>query len=362
MTEQESRALTVAPAGTAAMTVLDQAKILAASGFFPDIKSISQAAAKIMAGQELGVGPMASLRGVYIIDGAPRYAANLLGAVVKRSRRYDYLIITLDDTVCELAFTESGREIGRSRFTAEDAKKAGLVDRANWKKYPRNMLFARAMTNGVNWYCPDVAGGMEVIAYAEENGRPLEMDTVVDGHAYELPSESLPKVPEGAAYTPKATKGQLASIHIIAKEIGWIDGADKVRYYYELGRLFGVEHATELAQSQAAALIEYMASERDRQRGEAEEPRFFGARGPGGGVIARTTGEITQPPARLEPPAVAEWEEYKGLVESAQRIGLDIVRYADFAREDVSGARLATLREELQREIDERQPALPMGQ
>jgi hypothetical protein len=50
-----------------------------------------------------------------------------------------------------------GKEsIGVSKFTIEDAKKAGTK---NLDKYPANMLFARAMSNGVKWYTPDVFNG-----------------------------------------------------------------------------------------------------------------------------------------------------------------------------------------------------------
>jgi hypothetical protein len=38
----------------------------------------------------------------------------------------------------------------------EDAKKAGTK---NLDKYPKNMLFARAISNGVKWYTPDVFAG-----------------------------------------------------------------------------------------------------------------------------------------------------------------------------------------------------------
>jgi hypothetical protein len=57
------------------------------------------------------------------------------------------------DSVCRIAFTEGGQPIGESVFTLADAKKAGTQ---NLDKFPRNMLFARAMSNGVRWYCPDV--------------------------------------------------------------------------------------------------------------------------------------------------------------------------------------------------------------
>ena len=32
----------------------------------------------------------------------------------------------------------------------------------NWRKYPKNMLFARAISNGVKWHCPDVMNGQPV--------------------------------------------------------------------------------------------------------------------------------------------------------------------------------------------------------
>ena len=51
------------------------------------------------------------------------------------------------------AFVEHGKEIGRSRFDKADATKAGTQ---NVDKFARNMLFARAISNGVKWYCPDV--------------------------------------------------------------------------------------------------------------------------------------------------------------------------------------------------------------
>jgi hypothetical protein len=37
-------------------------------------------------------------------------------------------------------------------------------------KFPRNMLFARAMSNGVKWYCPDVTSGVTVYSEGEISG------------------------------------------------------------------------------------------------------------------------------------------------------------------------------------------------
>ena len=145
----------------------DVAKTLVQSGFFQDTKSISQAIVKILAGREVGIGAFASMRGVHIIKGNPSYNANIMASMVKGSGRYNYRVVKLDDTVCELAFSEKidGRweVVGTSTFTIADAKKAGTQ---NIDKFPRNMLFARAMSNGVKWFCPDVMNGQT--AYVPE--------------------------------------------------------------------------------------------------------------------------------------------------------------------------------------------------
>ena len=159
------------------------AKAMAASGFFTDTKSISQAIVKIMAGQELGFGPFASMNGVYIIQGRPSFGANMMAAAVKASGRYNYRVIEMSDTKCEIAFFENGQECGRSSFTLEDAKKAGTK---NLDKFPRNMLFARAMSNGVRWYCPDVTNGSTVYT-PEELGAEVD----AEGNVVELPTEVI---------------------------------------------------------------------------------------------------------------------------------------------------------------------------
>lgn len=131
---------------------IELAKILAQSGFFSDARQAAQVVVKVLAGRELGFGPIASMTGVNIIKGRVSLAANMMAQAVKRSARYDYRTVKLTPDVCEIAFSEEGKDIGHSIFTKEDAAKAGTK---NMSTYPRNMLFARAMSNGVRWYCPD---------------------------------------------------------------------------------------------------------------------------------------------------------------------------------------------------------------
>jgi hypothetical protein len=155
--------------------VMQIGRVMSESGFFKDSSSAAQAVVKILAGQELGFGPFASMTGIHIIQGRPSVGANLMAAAVKSSGRYDYRVLAMDDTICEIAFFERGQEIGKSRFTLQDAQKAGTQ---NLGKFPRNMLFARAMSNGVRWYCPNVFSGAAVYT-PEELGATVNEDGVV---------------------------------------------------------------------------------------------------------------------------------------------------------------------------------------
>ena len=131
------------------------------SGMFPDLKSEAQAIVKIQAGAELGIEPFASMTGIDIVQGKPRINANLQAGLIKGSKRYDFKTVEHTDQVCVLEFYGSrGGEVwhmlGRSEFTMKEAQQAGLTHKDNWKKHPKNMLFARALSNGAKWFCADV--------------------------------------------------------------------------------------------------------------------------------------------------------------------------------------------------------------
>lgn len=162
------------------------ARAMSASGFFPDSKQAAQAIVKVLAGREMGFGAFASMTGVAIIQGKPVVGANLTAAAIKQTGKYNYRVTKHTDQECEITFYESGQDVGVSRFTMEDAKAAGLTNKDNWKKYPRNMLFARAISNGQKWYAPDVYNGVTVYT-------PDEMGATVDEEGNIVEGETLPQ-------------------------------------------------------------------------------------------------------------------------------------------------------------------------
>ena len=142
------------------LNITSLGQIFAQSGFFSDAKEASKAIVKILAGQELGLPPIASMTGIDIIKGKISLSAVAMATVLKRHGDYDYRVRKHDNNGCEIEFFHKGESLGISSFTIEDAKQAKLFEsQPNYKKYPRNMFYARAMSNGIRWYCPEVLGG-----------------------------------------------------------------------------------------------------------------------------------------------------------------------------------------------------------
>jgi len=107
----------------------------------------------IATGQEIGLAPFASMTGINIILGKPTFGAGVIASCVKGSSKYDFKVKELTDKNCSIDFFEGKEFIGNSSFSIEDAKKQQTK---NLDKFPKNMLYARAMSNGQKWFCPDV--------------------------------------------------------------------------------------------------------------------------------------------------------------------------------------------------------------
>lgn len=175
-------------------------EIFMESGMFPDIKTQAQAVVKIMAGKEIGLTPFESMNALYIVNGKLSLTANAMATIVKKGGKYDYQVEKLDDQECSICFYKLNGdkvEMGKSTFTIKDAAKAEIINKVVWKNYPRNMLFARALSNGVKWFCPDASRGYQT---AEE------MSDVIDVPATKTITMDDKGVNDGKETTPTISK------------------------------------------------------------------------------------------------------------------------------------------------------------
>ena len=216
-----------------ATDVMAIGKAFAESGMFPDVRSAAQAIVKIQAGAELGIPPFASMTGIHIIKGKPAIGAGIMASMVKASMKYDYKVTEQSEKLCSIDYFEGKNKIGTSTFTIEDAKKAGTQ---NLEKYARNMLFARAMSNGVKWFCPDIFSGPVYV--------PEEMDAPI---TQDVSHEVIPAIPPRTTVSDKVFKDALKKV----KEGAMLkDGTKSVAAW--------LVEDVELTESQVAALTEVL--------------------------------------------------------------------------------------------------------
>lgn len=231
--------------------------MLAKSGYFTDSKEAAQCGVKVLAGLEMGFGATAAMSGIHIIKGKPTIGANLMAAAVKRSGKYNYRVKEHSNTICTILFFENGVEIGESSFTLEDAQKAGVGGNDNWRKYPRNMLFSRALSNGVRWFCPDVLIGVaaytpeEMGATIDEDGNAVNVSTFIPDSKEEITEDNTIMFDNEQVLDRDLINTEIESI-MKRKNIS-IETGRKI-----LSDLFNVKSRTLLSDLQLSQFLDYL--------------------------------------------------------------------------------------------------------
>ena len=140
------------------------ANALAKSGFYKDIRDAAQGVVKLQIAKELGLG-MRGISEVHIVEGKPTLSYQVVLSKVRMftgphgTDRYSFKYTRRDDECVEIEWLINGEVVGTSKCDTEDAKRMGLDGRGTWKKYPRQMRTARAATEGVKAFMPEVMGG-----------------------------------------------------------------------------------------------------------------------------------------------------------------------------------------------------------
>lgn len=115
----------------------------------------------IMAGAEMGLAPMASLRAIHVIEGRPVLSADGMVAVIHGSGKCEYFErVAESDTSVTYETKRVGAKSPRTcTWTLQMAKTAGLHLKDNWRAYPRAMLASRAKSELARDVYPDVLAG-----------------------------------------------------------------------------------------------------------------------------------------------------------------------------------------------------------
>lgn len=125
----------------------------------------------LLAGHELGLAPMASLRAIHVIKGKPVLSADTMVAIVLSSGAAEYFIPVGEATQTSATYETKRRGAPhpvQMTWTIEDAKRANLLSNDNWIKHPRSMLKARCKSQLARDVYPDALAGCYEEGEAEE--------------------------------------------------------------------------------------------------------------------------------------------------------------------------------------------------
>lgn len=158
-----ARRIPTLPAAIEWQTIKNMAAALFDSGLLP--KSLTNpyaALAIIEKGRELGIPPMMALNHINMIEGKPAADAQIMAGLIYRDHGDDaFIVIESTDERATIQYKRRGwSQPQTTSFTIDEAKRAGLLNKQNWQKYPSAMLVARCTAKVGRMAFQDTIGGM----------------------------------------------------------------------------------------------------------------------------------------------------------------------------------------------------------
>jgi hypothetical protein len=180
----------------------------------------------VVYGHEFGLGPMTALCNIFSVNGKCAMNVHLmLGLCMRHPDFGGYEIKTHTDKLCTILMyrmnTVSNKVfVYEGSWSIEEAVQAGLMGSGMYKKYPKNMLFARSLTFAMRKAFPDILTGtysveeMNPDEYDEEDMEAVEAiisDEAVSGEGKPAKTATPKRTPIGKA-PPKKTKPVTATV------------------------------------------------------------------------------------------------------------------------------------------------------
>lgn len=138
----------------------------------PHFKTAQAIYVVILIGQEIGFSPMQALHSINLIQGTPALSAQGMKAkILQAGGKIHEVEWTAEKCILE---GERDKHKQRAEYTVRDAQLAGLLQKDNWKKQPKAMLYARAVSTIARNQWADVIKGL---GYTKEE---LQDHIVVD--------------------------------------------------------------------------------------------------------------------------------------------------------------------------------------
>lgn len=231
-----------------------------------------EATAAILAGAEVGLQPMNSLKAFDVIQGAAAPRAITLRAIVQAAG-HEIVLVESTTTRCRMKGRRRGQDTWQTvDWTIDRAKQLGVATKDNWRSQPQAMLVARATSELARLIAADAILGIGYSAeeIADGAGEPLGVTTSPQATPTKrvLKRSPKPKPEPAPAPTPTepepvpvpveemATPAQLQALNIALEQHVSAERSEKLDWLaHEFGRKFG--SSKELTKAEASRAIDY---------------------------------------------------------------------------------------------------------
>jgi hypothetical protein len=183
------------------------------------VTNVDQALALMLVAQAEGLHPATAARDYHIIQGRPALKADaMLARYLNSGGKVEWHEHT--DLKVAATFTHPAGGSLKIEWDIPRAKAAGLDGKDMWKKYPRQMLRARVISEGIRATNPAVAVGIYTPEEVQDmepekrRGKPQEPKNM--GPAEVVQPEAASQADERAKITPEQTD----AIHTALSEAG----------------------------------------------------------------------------------------------------------------------------------------------
>ncbi len=185
--------------------------------------------------ESLGLHPIVAITGVHVVEGTPSASAGLISMLVRRAGHRLRVSGDAQSATCEIVRADDPDYTFSVTWTMDDAQRAGLQGKDNWRKYPASMLKARAVSQCARDAAEDALFGLhytpeEAGAVVDQDGNPVEVEpdrpvppaprppapvpTGRSGDRYDSPQQSAPQNPAApvAPVAPEPMPGDLRDL------------------------------------------------------------------------------------------------------------------------------------------------------
>lgn len=249
-----------------------------------------EATAAILAGSEVGLSPMASLRSFDIIQGTAAPRALTLRAIVQ-SFGHEVVVDESNASRCVVrGRRKSSTEWQKVTWTLDRAKSLGLTNKHNWKNQPQAMLVARATSEvcrliaadailGVGYTAEEVVDGATDVDFTPDEVPPVAAEGASPSGTRRMsrkakaepapepePAESEPTEPE----LPMITGQQTKLLAVLMKEADLTDRDAALAY---AGKVIGREISSrnELTADEASRVIDQLKADQQAMPAAADD-------------------------------------------------------------------------------------------